>query len=60
VREIFPFLNQAQIIQEIRGAQGNIEQAILNITSNLEREQYAGQQQNENMDNQAANNNQDR
>eukprot|EP00347_Sterkiella_histriomuscorum_P023911 403332960 len=42
IREIFPFLSQQQIVTEIRNAGGHIDQAILNITENIQRGMYPG------------------
>jgi hypothetical protein len=41
VREIFPFLSTVQIMAEIQNCRGNIDQAIINITENLQAGMYA-------------------
>ncbi len=42
VREIFPGLSNVQIMLEIRRARNNVDQAILNISENLQRGAYEG------------------
>jgi len=42
VREIFPFLTAEQITLELRRVNGNIDNAILSITENVQRGVYQG------------------